>query len=331
MNKNAWSIGLTYVGAVVGAGFASGQEVWQFFGKYGSFGLLGIAIGSVLFFFLGYLTLETGRSHINGIKSLADLIYPPWFGDFLAAISLAFLVVSLGLMLSGAATLGSSWLGGPKIVYSGLTLMAILLIVYGGATWVVRINTILIPYLLIVTLVIAVNFIGRYPVHKGPVHGSLWFLSALLYVSYNIFTGILVLLGLGDQLHGKRDSLLAAGVGAAILGLLLFLEHRILVALSVIGQLPMVDAARLAHEKLGHLYGISLWVALFTTGIAVVYALAQRLGNWWLFPALAVGLLVSFGRFDTLIALLYPVIGILGLILWVPLVYPHPIKEDRHL
>ena len=50
----------TYVGTVVGAGFASGQEVLQFFGLLGPSGPLGIllAVAGVLVF--GFAVMEIG-------------------------------------------------------------------------------------------------------------------------------------------------------------------------------------------------------------------------------------------------------------------------------
>ena len=39
---NAGSIGLTFAGSFLGAGYVSGQELWQFFGSFGGGGLLGV-------------------------------------------------------------------------------------------------------------------------------------------------------------------------------------------------------------------------------------------------------------------------------------------------
>ena len=50
----------TYVGTIVGAGFASGQEILQFFVSFGNLGVLGIFIVSILFIYLGYLIMDLG-------------------------------------------------------------------------------------------------------------------------------------------------------------------------------------------------------------------------------------------------------------------------------
>ena len=53
MNKEATKIGFAYVGIVVGAGFSTGQEVMQFFTKYGLWAYLGVIISGFILAFIG--------------------------------------------------------------------------------------------------------------------------------------------------------------------------------------------------------------------------------------------------------------------------------------
>ena len=46
-------IGFTYIGTIVGAGFATGQEIIQFFTLYGRMATLTIIVSSILFIWLG--------------------------------------------------------------------------------------------------------------------------------------------------------------------------------------------------------------------------------------------------------------------------------------
>ena len=41
-------IAFTYAGCIIGAGFLSGQELWQFFGSYGKWGIVGFLLAMVL-------------------------------------------------------------------------------------------------------------------------------------------------------------------------------------------------------------------------------------------------------------------------------------------
>ncbi|MDK2925864.1 MAG: hypothetical protein PWQ41_1638, partial [Bacillota bacterium] len=57
-----FTIAATYVGTVVGAGFASGQEVLQFFSAFGRWGFVGIALATGLFVFFGLAIMELGHA-----------------------------------------------------------------------------------------------------------------------------------------------------------------------------------------------------------------------------------------------------------------------------
>ncbi|PKM87374.1 MAG: hypothetical protein CVU87_09755, partial [Firmicutes bacterium HGW-Firmicutes-12] len=57
----AWKVAATYIGTVVGAGFASGQEVLQYFGYFGYGGILGLVIAGILFYYFGKQILILGK------------------------------------------------------------------------------------------------------------------------------------------------------------------------------------------------------------------------------------------------------------------------------
>ena len=52
------SITLVIIGALVGAGFASGQEIFSFFYLYGLYGVFGIILMCILMYILIYKTLK---------------------------------------------------------------------------------------------------------------------------------------------------------------------------------------------------------------------------------------------------------------------------------
>ena len=63
-----------YIGTVVGACFASGQEVLQFFVCFGNAGIAGLLVVTVLFMVLGFMVMETGNrvhaeSHLDIVEA----------------------------------------------------------------------------------------------------------------------------------------------------------------------------------------------------------------------------------------------------------------------
>ena len=63
--KEIISITLVIIGALVGAGFASGQEIFSFFYVYGKNGIFGIIIMCLLMGFLIYKTLKIAYLNKN--------------------------------------------------------------------------------------------------------------------------------------------------------------------------------------------------------------------------------------------------------------------------
>jgi uncharacterized membrane protein YkvI len=60
-----------YIGAVIGAGFASGQEIMQFFILHGNSGLIGAGMAAALFAYLGGLVMYLAITmHSGSYKKL---------------------------------------------------------------------------------------------------------------------------------------------------------------------------------------------------------------------------------------------------------------------
>jgi len=49
--KKSFQIGSAFVGLIVGAGFASGQEIMQYFTSFGLMGIVGAVVATVVFAF----------------------------------------------------------------------------------------------------------------------------------------------------------------------------------------------------------------------------------------------------------------------------------------
>ena len=63
---SASQLAFVYVGTVVGAGFATGREIVEFFLKFGWIGLFGIVVSGLMFTYLGakIMIILSGIEHI---------------------------------------------------------------------------------------------------------------------------------------------------------------------------------------------------------------------------------------------------------------------------
>ncbi|HZK57742.1 MAG TPA: hypothetical protein VFD17_05475, partial [Clostridia bacterium] len=152
-----------YIGTVIGAGFASGQEVLQFFGKYGYKGILGITVITVLFSLLGASVLNI--VYTRKIRSLEEftMIY---FGEaFFVVINIVLtflLFISYVVMLSGSGAVANENFQIPY-AYGIFAMAAITLYVFiFGIEGIAKANNIAVPLLILIIL-----WVGMITIYKN--------------------------------------------------------------------------------------------------------------------------------------------------------------------
>lgn len=78
---SVFKVAATYIGTVIGAGFASGQEILQFFAYHGIKGIIGLLIAVFMFVLYGYIILQLGnRFKASSYKKVIMETGGPFFG-----------------------------------------------------------------------------------------------------------------------------------------------------------------------------------------------------------------------------------------------------------
>lgn len=104
------SIACTYTGTVIGAGFASGQEILQFFIAYGGIGLAGIIAAGFLFALLGHrLLILAWDIEAASFKDILAHLYGQKLGKLMEMITSLSLFGIFTVMLAGAGTLAAEY------------------------------------------------------------------------------------------------------------------------------------------------------------------------------------------------------------------------------
>ena len=130
MLKNAIGISFAFIGVVVGAGFASGQEAMQYFSAFGTDGIYGAILGSVLMLIAGVSILQLGsyfqaNEHMEVLGNISSKVMS-WILD-IATITTLF---SIGfVMFAGAGSNLNQQFGIP--VWIGAVLMLALVLGVG--------------------------------------------------------------------------------------------------------------------------------------------------------------------------------------------------------
>src|SRR5690606_35430150 len=234
MNKYSLQIALAYISVVIGAGFASGNEVIRFFTGYGLAGSAGSVVAPILFAFLG---MQIARvSSVMQAGSHKQVLYI-MFGEkagFVVDVILSFFLYGVGVvMLAGAGAALEQQFGWP--LRAGSALMTVLVIgtLCLNVKGIINLISAVMPFLLVMVLAITVYSIYastatpdelRVAAEEASVVTLIkdewevphWTLSALLYASFNIAVGFPMLAVIGGLTKQPRAAALggiAGGLG----------------------------------------------------------------------------------------------------------------------
>ena len=84
----ALRLGLTFAGCFLGAGYVSGQELWQYFGAFGTHGLLGLVLAIALLGGTGVLLLRlSARTGIEAMDALIVRADIPWLRTLVGVLT----------------------------------------------------------------------------------------------------------------------------------------------------------------------------------------------------------------------------------------------------
>ncbi|MCL6638562.1 MAG: hypothetical protein K6T80_02635 [Firmicutes bacterium] len=322
-----------YAGAVIGAGFASGQEIMQFFILQGKGGLCGSILVTLLFSYLGGLVVYLAvKNSTRNYKELIGHLMGEKYAALFDGLSLAALFGGLAVMISGSAAVFQEHLGLKPLAGRAAMVFCAVLVVLGGLNRVLRVNVLLVPLKMAAVLTVSLlalampggntGFSESLPAGKG-VAGH-WVPAGLLYVSYNMIVPVAVLSSLGPHLPA------GTGVAAGVAGGLFIGLAVLAVALAGLVhypelagyEVPMLILAGFQGIFFKQLLLIIIWVAMLTTAVADVHGLASRLapegGKKYAACGVAACLLALIPAcldFSLLVRLLYPLFGYGGLFL----------------
>ncbi len=324
-----------FIGIIVGAGFASGQEVLQYFTSFGLMGIVGAIISTALFAYLGMTLTQIGSrmktdSHRDAIYSISGR-YLGVIVDFI----IIFTLFGVGVvMIAGAGSNLNQQFGLPPFVGSLLLVVLVFLTILLNVDKVVSVIGSITPFLILSVIGVSVyclvtmdtTFALLDPIAQN-VSTTLpnWFVSAINYVSFNIAVGASMAFLIGGAEDDERVAKWGGFFGGLGLGVLILLSHlAIFSKVDVVSSadLPMLAIMNEVSPVLAIFMAFILYGMIFNTAVSMFYAFGARFvligtGRFKLFVliTLGVGFALSFVGFTKLVAYFYPLIGYLGLFL----------------
>ena len=144
------------IGTLIGAGFASGQEIYAFFFSFGIKGLLGILVSSSIIGIIIYKTFKI--IYKNNIENYGDFlecfIKNKKVKDITNTIVNIFILVSFYIMIAGFGAYLQQELNINRIIGSCILAILCLILFKTNVSGLVKVNETLIPVLMIIIILI---------------------------------------------------------------------------------------------------------------------------------------------------------------------------------
>lgn len=314
-----------YIGTIIGAGFASGQEINTFFCSYGAGGVAGIIIATLLFIYLSRYLIKKGfelsadsyENYLIGIKSEK-------IKKVFDAFVIFFLMGSVTAMMSGAGAFTEQVLGFNKYIGGLLFVFIVTTIVIGGIRYIANINKIVVPFIILATLIISYlgvrigNSVLVLQAFNSINLKALF--SGVIYACFNIVMAIAILPVLGRNAKSEKNIKKATFIGGIAIGGMVFLSYIAMIAnydIIMTVEIPIEIIARKIGVVPGYIYSISFLIAIFTTAVSSLYGIYTRCDENKLYLLLVVILtyICSLVGFSNVIAYLYPFMGYMGIVM----------------
>jgi uncharacterized membrane protein YkvI len=329
--KNSWQIvrvAFTYVGTIVGAGFASGQEILQFFTRYGWLATLTIALSSLLFVWIGIkLMLMAHELKAKSYEDLNEALFGKKAGNWISLFTMLVLFSITTVMLAGGGTIFKEQLHLSYQIGLFVTLFLSYLVLSKGIGAIMTVNTIVVPIMLLFSVIIVI-----YTWHS-PGSGNwlvltsdysmvkIWF-APFLYTAFNLAMAQAVLVPMGAAIESRSVLFWGGLLGGAGIGLLLLSAHYALSA-QMPGimqfEIPMGNIMTRLGPMMQFTYVLVIFGEIFTTFIADAYGLSMQLQQRTklhpkviLISILALSYIISQIGFKVLLSALYPLFGMIS-------------------
>jgi uncharacterized membrane protein YkvI len=330
-------IAFAYIGTVVGAGFATGQEIVQFFTQFGWIATITISICSLLFMYGGArLMLIASRLEAKSYEDVNIYLFGARLGKFISVFTLLVLLSVTGVMLAGAGAIFDEHLRLPYQLGLFLTLILVYFSLKKGMSAILSINSLVVPFMILFSLIM-IDITIDAPLSNRWLHLTsdhaihITWLSPILYVSFNLWMAQAVLVPIGASIKKRRTIIWGSVLGGAGIGLLIWVAHFSLSPLMPgIRQFEIPMTQVIAHHSffVHSLFLLILFSEIFTTLLANVYGLRLQMQTYlkWRVDFITLLILVicyavsQFG-FKDLLSVLYPLFGLIGLFWFVRLLW----------
>lgn len=329
--SGSFQVAAVYVGTIVGAGFATGKEIFEFFTQYGLYGFIGILLAGYMFIFTGtkmmLLSLKAGAATYEDFNQYL-------FGKKIASIvNVIFLFMLLGVtsvMISGAGAVFREQLGFSKNAGVIITIVLASIVLLLGVKGLFAVNSFVVPIMIFFSLMLCFlsikggGFVDSFL--KLPEGGMTWksILSPFAYTAFNLGLAQAVLVPVAKEIGNEQIIRNGGILGGIFLTAILISGHFALVSLPGVSgyEIPTAELMKNGASNLYWIFILVIYGEIFTSVIGNIFGLQRQISSTFdKVPEIIVVLFIFFityvisqVEYGRLLGLLYPAFGYISML-----------------
>lgn len=328
MNRNwnqAFQIAAVYVGTVVGAGFATGKEIVEFFSRFGFFGFISILMSGYLFVMIGSKMMRmAAQIEAKSYQEFNEYLFGKWAGSVINIFMLLMLLGVSAVMLAGAGAVFEEQLGLPRNIGVFLTIFLSYLVMLVGTKGLFAVNTFVVPLMITFSLILMFlsvqmpNFLEQFLYIPHAPDGWKSVIAPFSYAALNLGLAQAVLVPVATEVKDDWTIKWGGILGGLALTLILIGSHFTLIMLPNLElyDIPMAIIMKNLAPFFYWIFVLVIYGEIFTSVIGNVFGLDRQLQQ--LIPVstmvsvtaiFSVSYLISLVNYSTLLSYLYPLFG----------------------
>lgn len=270
--KQGFYLAFVYIGLVIGAGFASGREILEYFNFPSSTNYSGVVLATFLLIAVCYVILC--KCYCFGINSSKEYLcqVAGKFAVPLRVLMLLYLFCGFFTMLSASGSLLEQGFMLPGVFGVLLMLSICLAVLAFDLSGIITLNMILVPCMIfgIIYICFSTAVLGSNEAFSLKEFSRGIGISAICYVSYNTISAPTVLVPLQKNIsyRGIRTASVTGGFVLGILILIIWSVQSLRFDAIWKSDIPMLMLAAMNGKIQKNIYTAVLFMAICTTAVS---------------------------------------------------------------
>lgn len=326
-----FQIGAVFIGTVVGAGLASGQEISQFFTTYGYKSFIGIFLCCFIYIAMAFIIIDISLKYkLNSYDGLISLVSPGLLGNITNFLTTFFLIGSSATILAGSGALIHQYFGVSNWIGIVAMITISIIILFRDTKGLIEINSVIVPSLIIVILTLFILYISFYKdidasyLKTIPYYKNNWLFSSLIYGGFNVLCCSGVLVPLCQEINRKKSLRIGVVIGSIGLTLLAFIINLLLllnVPYIFKYEIPLLYIANRFGRVIQIMLMCIIWLEMFSTEVSNIYSVGKNFEEIFnisykksVIVIILIAIPISQIGFVKLISFLYPAFAVVSFI-----------------